>query len=251
MTDLAAFALAGAAGLVGGAVNAIAGGGSLVTFPALVACGLPPLIANATNTVALCPGYLAASLTQRRALAGQRGRARAVLPVAAVGGASGALLVLATGEAAFAVVVPFLIAFAVVLLAIQPRAQAWVAGRVAARRREAWAALPVGLAAIYGAYFGAAMGVIVLAALAVVLDDDLARINALKQTVSLTVNVAAAIVFVASGRVAWGIAGAVACGALAGGAIGGAIGARVPAAVLRWTVVVFGSAVASYYFATL
>jgi hypothetical protein len=254
----AGYALAGAAALLAGIANAIAGGGSLLSFPALVAAGLPPVIANLTNTVAMCPGYLGATLAQRRDLAGQSRRAWAVLPVSAAGGVGGAWLLLHTGESAFGVVVPFLLVFAAALLAGQGRLKRWLLAPTAAaaaaaaptpRAERPWlATVPIAAAATYGGYFGAGMGVIVLAALAVVLDDTLTRVNALKQTVSLVVNVAAAVVFVASGRVAWDATLVMALCALAGGAIGGRIASRVPPSVLRAVVVVIALAVAAYYF---
>jgi uncharacterized membrane protein YfcA len=241
------FAFVAGAALLAGMVNAIAGGGSLLSFPALVEVGLPKLIANLTNTVAMCPGYFGAAIAQRRDLAGQGKRMATLLPVSAVGGAGGALLLLATGEGAFDVVVPFLLLFAALLLAAQTRVR-----KLARHRRGlGWSVPPVALAAIYGGYFGAGMGVIVLATLAVVLDDDIIRANALKQTVSLVVNVSGAIVFVISGRVAWNYALAVAPAALVGGAIGGRIASRVPPAVLRWTVVTVALGLACYYFYAL
>lgn len=248
MTDAASMAAAGGAAVAAGIVNAVAGGGSLITFPTLVAIGLSSVDASVTNTVALCPGYLGATIAQRRDLAGQRGRAWRILPFGALGGAAGALLLLATGEAAFDLVVPFLIVFAAALLAVQEKLRAWLLARSHAAHAEAWAAVPVGFAAVYGGYFGAGMGVILLAALGIVLVDTLTRLNALKQTVSLTVNVAAAIVFVFSGRVDWPIAGVMLAGALAGGVIGGAIASKVPANVLRWLVVVGAAVIAAVYF---
>src|SRR5262245_37777824 len=248
MADVASFALVGGAALAAGAVNAIAGGGSLISFPALVAAGLSPVVASLTNTVALCPGYLGATLAQRRDLVGQGNRAARVLPFGAVGGIAGALLLLATGEAAFDIVVPFLILFAAVLLALQDRVRDRLVGTRGAHA-IGWAAVAVGVSAIYGGYFGAGLGVMILAGLGVVIDDSLIRINALKQSVSLVVNVAAALVFVVSGRVDWPIAGVMAVGALAGGVIGGAIASRVPANVLRWTIVAGGVVLAGVYFA--
>ena len=242
-----AYVLVGGAALVAGAVNAIAGGGSLISFPALVAAGLPPVVASVTNTVAMCPGYLGATLSQRADLVGQGRRAALVLPVGALGGVAGALLLLHTGDAAFAAVVPWLILAASLLLAIQPRLRAWLAGRSAAPRTAALATIPVGLAAVYGGYFGAGMGVMVLAALAIVLDDSLTRLNALKQTVSLAVNVAAAIVFVCSGRVDWPLAAVMLACSLAGGWIGGRVAARISPTVLRWVVVTVGIGVAAAY----
>jgi len=249
MMDAASYVLVGGAALAAGAVNAIAGGGSLITFPALVAAGFTSVGASITNTVALCPGYLGATLAQRRDLVGQGARAARVLPIAALGGIAGALLLLATGEAAFDIVVPFLILFAAVLLALQDRVRTFLVGKTPRAHATAWAALPVGVSAIYGGYFGAGMGVMILAGLGVVIDDSLIRINALKQSVSLAVNVAAAVVLVASGRVDWPVAGVMAVAALAGGVIGGAIASRVPANVLRWTIVVGGVVLAGVYFA--
>jgi len=244
----AGLAIVGAAAFAGGLVNAIAGGGSLITFPVLVAIGLPAVTASLTNTVAMCPGYLGATIAQRRDLAGQRGRAWRVLPGAALGGVAGALLLLHTSDASFDVAVPYLILFAAALLAAQEPLRRWLVGRSRTPHSEAWAAVPVALAAIYGGYFGAGMGVMVLAALAVVLDDTLTRANALKQTVSLVVNVAAAIVFLGSGRIDWTIAVVMMAGALIGGAVGGLVASRVPPVILRWTVVVVAVAVAIAYF---
>jgi hypothetical protein len=242
-------ALVAGAAVAGGIVNAIAGGGSLITFPALVASGVPSVVASLTNTVAMCPGYLGGTWAQRRDLAGQRARATKILPGAALGGVAGALLLLHTGEAAFDVIVPFLLVFAAVLLALQPKLRIWLAGKHAGG--AVLAAIAVALAAVYGGYFGAGLGVIVLAALAVVFDDDLIRLNALKQTISLAVNVAAALVFVGSGRVDWPAALVMAIGSLAGGVAGGTLASRVPASALRAVVVVIALAVAAYYFAKL
>jgi len=199
----------------------------------------------------MCPGYLGATLAQRRQLAGQGPRMARVLPFAALGGIAGALLLLVTDPRAFDVVVPFLLVFASLLLAGQERLRRWLIGRTRHAHASWWAALPVGIASIYGGYFGAGLGVIVLAALAIVLADSLVRVNALKQTVSLVVNGAAAGVYVISGRVDWSVAGVMFVGSLIGGAIGGAIAARVPGNLLRWLVVTVGLAVAGIYFAKL
>ncbi len=249
MTSPASLAAIGGVALVAGAINAIAGGGSLLTFPVLVAAGLSPVTASITNTVAMCPGYLGATYAQRRELAGQGARGKRLLPIGAVAGVLGALLLLRTTATAFDHVVPFLILFATVLVALQPRLRTWVFGRERTRPREAWAALPVAAAGVYGGYFGAGMGVIVLAALGIVLDDSLPRINALKQAVSLAVNVAAAALFVGSGRVDWPVAAVMMGGALVGGVAGGALASRVSARLLRGTVVVIGTSVAVMYLA--
>ncbi|MDQ3295346.1 MAG: sulfite exporter TauE/SafE family protein [Myxococcota bacterium] len=241
----------GAAACAAGAINAIAGGGSLISFPTLLAVGLPPVVASITNTVALCPGYLGAALAQRRDLAGQGRRAAMLLPVGALGGVGGAFLLLHTDERAFDVIVPALLLFAALLVGAQDAIRTWLFGRtpVTHRRAEPWAMLPIALGAVYGGYFGAGLGVIVLAALGIVISDGLIRLNALKQLVSLVVNVAAAIVFMFSERIDWPVAGIMLAGALVGGVIGGKLASKIPARVLRWIVVVLGVAVAIVYFA--
>jgi uncharacterized membrane protein YfcA len=249
--DALRVALIGGAALAAGLVNAIAGGGSLISFPALVAAGLPALTANVTNTVALCPGYFGGTFAQRRDLVGQRRRLAMLLPASVVGGAAGALLLLRTGERAFEIFVPFLLLFAAALLAFQARLRAFVTGRERRAHGEAWAIVPVGIAAVYGGFFGAALGVIVLAALVVVVDDSLTRLNALKQLVSLAVNVSAAAVFLFSGRIDWTITLVMASAALVGGAIGGTIASRVPAKLLRWVVIVVALGMSAVYFARL
>lgn len=252
MADPASLAAVAGAAFAAGAINAIAGGGSLITFPTLIAVGLSPVTASVTNTVALCPGYLGAALGQRRDLAGQRRRIALVVPIGALAGVAGALLLLRTDDRAFDAAVPFLLLVAALLVAVQEPLRARLFGHAregsAARRAEVWAALPIALAGVYGGYFGAGMGVMILAALGVVLADTLARINALKQLVSLAVNVAAAGVFLGSGRIDWPITAAMAGAALAGGALGGRVASRVPARALRVAIVVLGVALSIVYF---
>jgi hypothetical protein len=248
LASLSSFAAVAGAAFAAGAVNAIAGGGSLISFPTLIAVGLSPVTASITNTVALCPGYFGAALGQRRDLAGQRRRAAYLLPIAAAAGIAGGLLLLRTDDRAFDRAVPFLLLVAALLVAVQDPLRGWLFGRDRGRRGEAWAALPIALAGIYGGYFGAGMGVMILAALGVVLAEPLPRLNALKQLVSLVVNVAAAGLFLASGRIEWPYAGVMAGAALAGGALGGRLASRVPARALRALVVVLGVALAIVYF---
>lgn len=243
------FVLVGLSAAAAGAVNALAGGGTLISFPALMAVGIPAVSANVTNTVALCPGYLGATLAQARDLRGQRRRLQLLLPAAVAGGVLGGVLLLETGERLFRALVPFLILLASALLAVQEPLRAWVlrrTGKVEAGA-EKWAALPVGLAAVYGGYFGAGLSVIVLAALALMLADSLTRLNALKQLVALGVNVAAAVFFVFSGKVVWPAALLMAVGALAGGALGGRLAGRLSPAALRWAVVAVGSVIGLAY----
>lgn len=233
-----------------GLVNALAGGGTLISFPTLTALGLPAVVANVTNTVALTPGYLGATLAQARDLAGQARRVWLLAPVGALGGLLGGLLLLRTGERLFRDLTPFLILLASGLLAIQPRVRAWVAARqrhAGAPRRFAWAAAPTFAAALYGGYFGAGLSVIVLAVLGVAVDDDLTRLNALKQVIAFAVNVAAALFFIFSGRAVWPAALVMAVGAIAGGVIGGRVAGRIAPDRLRQLVVAIGVGVGVYY----
>lgn len=249
--DAARVAMVAGAAFAAGAVNAIAGGGSLITFPTLVAAGLPKVLASATNTVALCPGYLGGMLAQRRDLRGQGGRMMALLPIAAVGGAAGALLLMHTSARAFDVIVPFLLLVAAILVGAQGWLRARIASRVPARHATAVAAVPVAAAAVYGGYFGAGMGVMMVAALGIALGEELVRLNALKQAVTLTTNVTAALVFAIWGDVDWTATVAMAGAALLGGALGGAIATRVPQGVLRVAIVVLGVGLSVVYFARL
>lgn len=243
--------LAGLAAMVAGAVNALAGGGTLLTFPALLGLGLPAVAANVTNTVALCPGYVGGALAQRRDLRGQRARLWRVIPAGVVGGVAGGWLLLETGEKVFRELVPFLILAASLLLAVQGPVRALLVRRLgdahgAGLERAAW--LPVAVAAVYGGYFGAGLSVIVLAALGLTMNDSLTRLNALKQVISLSVNVAAAVFFLFSGKVAWPVAAVMAVGALCGGALGGKLAGHIGPATLRWTIVGIGITVAAIYF---
>jgi hypothetical protein len=245
--DATGLALAAGAAFVAGAVNAIAGGGSLITFPALLAAGLPPVAANVTNTIALCPGYFGATLAQRKDLAGQGARLRWIVPLSIAGGAAGGVLLLHTGEALFDVAVPFLILVACALLGGQDWIKRKLAARSASRHHAVARVIAVGFAAIYGGYFGAGMGVMALAVLALTTDDTLTRLNAVKQTIALSANVAAAIVFVAVAPIDWTATAVMAGAALAGGGAGGLVASRVPPIVLRVAVVALVVVVAVVY----
>lgn len=245
------YVLVALAALAAGAVNALAGGGTLITFPALLAIGVPSVAASMTNTVALCPGYFGATLAQAADLRGQEKRLRFLLPAGAMGGILGGLLLANSGERLFSTLVPYLILLASGLLAIQDPLRAWLLRRTKGNGSdgvsETWAWLPVGLASVYGGYFGAGLSVIVLAVLGLTLDDTLTRLNGLKQAISLSVNVAAAIFFLFSGQVIWSLALVMAVGSLLGGVLGGRLASRVKPAVLRWTVVSIGFIVGIIY----
>ena len=246
------FILIGLAALAAGAVNALAGGGTLITFPMLTAVGIPAVAANVTNTVALCPGYIGGTLAQIKDLRGQGKRMWMVLPAGVVGGLIGGILLLNTGEKLFTRLVPFLILLASGLLAIQDPVRGWMTHRMnqnpSPGGTEKWTWLPVGLGAIYGGYFGAGLSVIVLAVLGLTLEDTLTRLNALKQIVGFSVNAAAAIFFLFSGLVHWPAAVVMAVGALIGGVLGGRLAGRVKPSTLRWMVVSIGVIVAIIYF---
>jgi uncharacterized protein len=243
--------LAGLAAVLAGMVNALAGGGTLITFPALIAAGISPVAANITNTVALCPGYLGGALAQRKDLRGQGRRLWLFMPAGAIGGIIGGFLLLNTGEKLFRSLVPVLILLASALLASNDLVRGWLQHRSGKTRSAAaienLATLPVLLAAVYGGYFGAGLSVIVMAVLGTTLDDSLTRINALKQTISLSANVAAAIFFLFSGKVVWPVALVMAVGALVGGALGGRLAGRIKPSTLRWTVVAIGVVVGVIY----
>jgi uncharacterized membrane protein YfcA len=239
------------ASVAAGAVNALAGGGTLITFPMLTLVGIPALAANVTNTVALCPGYLGATIAQSNDLLGQEERLWLCLPAGVIGGILGGVLLLHTGEHAFRAMVPFLILLATALLAVQEPLRAWLvrraehaSGRAAS---DKWAVASVGLAAIYGGYFGAGLSVIVLATLGLTIDDSLTRLNALKQAIALCINVAAAVFFLFSGQVVWLAAIVMAAGALLGGVLGGRLAGRIQPAMLRRIVVAVGLVVAIIY----
>ncbi len=243
--------LIAAAAFAAGAVNAIAGGGSLLTFPVLVASGLPAVTASITNTVAMCPGYFGGTFAQRRDLEGQGRRILHLVPLSIAGSLAGAWILLHTTERMFKVIVPFLLVFAAALLAIQPVLRRRLARHTSGGHSALLAAVPVGLAAIYGAYFGAGLGVIILSIIAVVVDDTLLRANALKQLLSLVINTTASIVFLFSGTVAWTAALVIAIGSLVGGVVGGKLASRIPDVWLRGTAIAVALGVAAVYFAKL
>jgi uncharacterized protein len=236
-------ALLAGAGVAAGAVNAVAGGGSLISFPALLAVGLPALTANATNIVAVLPGYVGSLLAYRPELRGQRARAVRLSGWSAVGAAAGAGLLLASPADLFESIVPFLVLAACGLLAAQPLFRP----HPGAQDRRALGPA-TGAAAVYGGYFGAALGVMLLAVLGAMTGEDLQRSNALKALLSLLIGAVSAVLLAALGPVDWGAAGIVAAGSLVGGRIGGALARRLDPVVLRWAVVVIGVALALTFF---
>lgn len=247
------FVFIGLAALAAGAINALAGGGTLITFPVLIAVGVPAVMSNVTNTVALLPGYLGGTLAQWKDLKEQSRHLWYILPASVVGGLLGGILLLYTGEKIFRQIVPYLILLASLLLAVQDPVRKWLVRRAEQRSggkvSDLWSSVPIGLAAIYGGYFGAGLSVIVLAALGLTMDESLTKLNALKQGVAFSVNVAAAVFFVFSGLVVWEVVLVMAVCALLGGWLGGKLAGSVKPATLRWLVVSIGVVVAVIYIA--
>jgi uncharacterized membrane protein YfcA len=232
------------AGLAAGLVNALAGGGSLISFPALTSLGLPPLLANLTSTVALTPGYLGAAWAQRRDLRGQKIHCLVLAPAAALGGMGGALLLLGSDEKLFQALVPWLILLGSLLLALGDLPRRRSGG---GHRGILPVALPVALAAVYGGYFGAGLSVILLAVLSLLVNETLNRLSGLKQLLALATNISASLIFIGSGRVAWSMALALGLGAIVGGRLGGALASRVNGTSLRWLIVALGTAIGLWY----
>ncbi|MFC5999479.1 sulfite exporter TauE/SafE family protein [Quadrisphaera sp. GCM10027208] len=238
------------AGTAAGTINTIVGSGTLVTFPTLLAFGYPPVVANISNNIGLVPGGVSGTWGYRRELAGQGRRLRLLAPMSFLGSVTGAVLLLILPAEAFARIVPVLLAVSLVLVVLQPRIQASLQLRRAARghTRESrgHTALAAGgtyLAGIYGGYFGAAQGVLLVGLLGSLLPEPLQRVNAAKNLLSLVVNSVAAVVFVvvAFDRVDWAVVGLIATGSLLGGLIGAGVGRRLPARVLRAVIVVVGT----------
>ncbi|MBO4209108.1 sulfite exporter TauE/SafE family protein [Micromonospora echinofusca] len=242
--DLTDAALLVGAGLAAGTVNAVAGGGSLITFPALIAIGLPPVSANVSNSVAVCPGYLASVAGSRKDLPDRRTLAKLV-PTAALGVVAGCVLLLATPSRAFELVVPFLVLGATAVLAFQQRLRQLVGHPkdVSARRRTLSVQVVVGVGAIYGGYFGAALGVMLVAGLALVMDATLARVSAIKNVLSAVVGLTTVVIFGLFGPMNWAAVAVIAPATLIGGYLGARLARRLPANVLRAVIVVFGTSI--------
>ncbi len=241
-----------AAAFVAGAINAVAGGGSLVSFPALIAVGYSTKTANVTNTVALWPGYLSGSYGYRGELRSQRKRMIALTAPSVLGALAGSAILLLTPGDAFDVIVPFLILFACGLMAVQERlARFAVTHRLASSGEDHVPLALLGgifLLAVYGAYFGAGLGIMTLAVLGILLPDDIQRSNALKGLLSLLINAAAVFYFAFFGPVRWVPALIMAVGALAGGYLGVGVARRLGRRPLKIAVISYGVLVAAILF---
>ncbi|MGW4807884.1 sulfite exporter TauE/SafE family protein [Kitasatospora sp. NPDC004272] len=236
------------AGVAAGAINTIVGSGTLITFPVLLAVGLPPVTANVSNSLGLVPGSLAGAIGYRAELAGQRHRLLRFGTASLTGGLTGAVLLVTLPGSAFEAVVPVLILAALVLVVLQPRvARAMAARRAAGTSAPAtdggWLLLAcIGLTGVYGGYFGAAQGVLLLALMGMLLPDDLQTINGIKNVLAVIVNGVAAVFFLFTATIDWTAALLIAAGATLGGVLGARIGRRLPPIALRALIVVVGLA---------
>lgn len=238
-----------AAGIAAGTINTLVGSGTLITFPTLLAFGYAPVTANISNNIGLVPGGVSGSFGYRKELRGQRGRILRLGPMSLLGSITGAVLLLVLPAAAFDTIVPVLLGISLVLVVIQP----WVQRRLQARRDRAGetepgrghgvlVAMSTYAAGVYGGYFGAAQGVLLIGLLGMLLPEPLQRLNALKNVLSLIVNFVAAVTFAlfAFGRIDWLVVALIAAGSLLGGFLGAGVGRRLPSVALRAVIVVVG-----------
>src|SRR6478735_9605184 len=236
------------AGIAAGTINTVVGSGTLITFPTLLAMGVPPVTANVSNTLGLVPGSLSGAIGYRRELVGQRPRLVRLGAASVLGGITGAVLLLVLPPAAFQAIVPVLIGLGCLLVIFQPMISRRVAARAKARgivRPEhgaSWVCLLVFVTGVYGGYFGAAQGVLLMAVLGVGLTESMQRNNATKNVLAMLVNLVAAVVFVLVAHVDYAIAALIAVGAVIGGQIGATVGRRLPSWALRAFIVVVGVA---------
>ncbi len=229
------------AGVAAGTINVVVGSGTLITFPILLTCGFPPVVANVSNTIGLVPGSFSGVVGYRRELRSQRHRLVHLSLASLTGGILGAIALLELPEGAFEAIVPVFIVAALVLIVLQPR----LARRLAERRPREGRPGPLTTAAVvgtgvYGGYFGAAQGILLLGILGVSLPEDLQHVNAIKNLLAMLVNLVSGIMFAIVAPVDWGAAGLIAGGSIVGGALGARYGRRLPQPALRALIVVVG-----------
>jgi len=233
------------AGVAAGTINTVVGSGTLITFPTLLAVGVPPVLANVSNNIGLVPGAVSGAIGYRRELRGQLRRVLVLGTASALGGAIGAVLLLLLPATAFNTIVPVLIGLGCLLVVLQPLVARRAAAAASARRRAPehgapWVWVLVLLAGVYGGYFGAAQGVLLIGIMGIGIQDTLQRLNGTKNLLALLVNLVAAIVFVLVSEVDWLVAGLIAAGAVVGGQVGASVGRRLPPLVLRIFIVAVG-----------
>jgi hypothetical protein len=233
------------AGTAAGTINTVVGSGTLITFPTLLAFGIPPVTANVSNTIGLAPGSLSGAIGYRAELQGQRARLVRLGTASLVGGVVGALLLLVLPSGAFDAIVPVLILLGCVLVVLGPRIQRRVASRAESRgglpeHGAGWVWPAVLGTGVYGGYFGAAQGVLLMAVLGIGVEDTMQRHNATKNVLAMLVNGIAAVIFVFVAHVDWTVAGLIAIGSIIGGQLGATVGRRLPPVALRALIVVVG-----------
>ena len=230
------------AGLAAGTINTLVGSGTLITFPVLLAFGYAPVTANVSNTIGLVPGSVSGALGYRRELAGQRRRVVRLGAMSVLGGITGAVLLLVLPASAFKAIVPVFIALALVLTVLQPRLNAWLVKREINLEHKGGILTPLAVYAtgVYGGYFGAAQGILLLGILGVALAQDLQRTNALKNVLAGLVNGVAGVYFALAAHVAWAPAGIIAVASILGGQLGAHYGRRLPPRALRAVIVLVG-----------
>lgn len=246
--DPAIAALLFVAGLAGGIINAVAGGATLITFPAMLAAGVPPVTANASNAVAISPGHLIAAFADREKLPPFDRQLAVALAVAIAGGIAGALLLLALPDRLFVLPVPALIGLATALFAFAPAIQAW-----SERRRQGAAPsatverITLGAASIYGGFFGAGLGIVLSAILSIAEPNDIRKVKVLKNLLATGVSLAAIGIFIAKGMVRWPETSVMLAGALVGGYAGGHLVRILPGRLVQWFVIVAGAVMTAVY----
>jgi uncharacterized protein len=230
------------AGLAAGTINTVVGSGTLITFPVLLAFGYAPVTANVSNTIGLVPGSVSGAIGYRRELAGQRSRAIRLGTMSVLGGATGAVLLLVLPASVFKDIVPVFIAIALVLVVLQPRLKRMLAEREigVAHEKGILVALAIYATGVYGGYFGAAQGILLLGILGIALAQDLHRTNGLKNVLAGLTNGVAAVYFIFAAHVDWGPAGIIAATSILGAQLGARYGRKLPPAALRALIVVVG-----------
>ncbi|MDX8550581.1 sulfite exporter TauE/SafE family protein [Methanospirillum sp. J.3.6.1-F.2.7.3] len=242
------------AACIAGILNAVAGGGTLVSFPVLIALGIPPITANITNTLALCPGYFGGIIAQRKEFKTQKNRLWQIIPISILGGLIGGFLLVHSDEQSFRILIPYLILFATLLLVLQVPIKRWIQYRSDIHSPPSSVQyggfLLLFLSSVYGGYFGAGVSVIVIAVLGLLYDDSLASLNILKLAISFSVNVTAAVFFIFSGTIEWLIVLVMSVGSILGGLLGGTLVEKINPDLFRWVIICVGLLLSGAYFYT-
>ncbi|KAF5089980.1 putative membrane transporter protein YfcA [anaerobic digester metagenome] len=242
------------AACIAGILNAVAGGGTLVSFPVLIALGIPPITANITNTLALCPGYFGGIIAQRKEFKTQKNRLWQIIPLSILGGLIGGFLLVHSDEQSFRILIPYLILFATLLLVLQVPIKRWIQYRSDTHSPPSSVQyggfLLLFLSSVYGGYFGAGVSVIVIAVLGLLYDDSLASLNILKLAISFSVNVTAAVFFIFSGTIEWLIVLVMSVGSILGGLLGGTLVEKINPDLFRWVIICVGLLLSGAYFYT-